>query len=416
MKKNLSLGKNIFLLFSVKMSGFLLPLVTLPYLARVLGAEEFGRVAVAQSMALVLSVLIEYGFSLSATRDAARYRHEPEKMASLVCRVHGAKIFLSVVALLAATASLKFVGGISGVAFATGAWIYALVIGISPIWYYQGIERVKLFSMLDITGKAISVILIILLVQAEDASWVLFLQAAGPAATAAVSIFWLYRSVEFKIPRFSHVLSGLREGASMFVFRAAISLYTLANVFVLGIFVGPIQVAYFAGAEKLARGAASMIGPVSQAVYPRVARLVFEDRPAAIRLVQKTMAGMFLGAIAVSILVYVFSSEITMLVFGPAYGPVAEMMRGMIWIVPLIATGNVLGIQWMLALKMDKEFNFAVIAAGLVNLMVAALLSREWGAKGMVVACVLSEAMVVILILRALLRKKALPLIMKTSS
>lgn len=171
------------------MSGFLLPLVTLPYLARVLGAEEFGRVAVAQSMALVLSVLIEYGFSLSATRDAARYRHEPEKMASLVCRVHGAKIFLSVVALLAATASLKFVGGISGVAFATGAWIYALVIGISPIWYYQGIERVKLFSMLDITGKAISVILIILLVQAEDASWVLFLQAAGPAATAAVSIF-----------------------------------------------------------------------------------------------------------------------------------------------------------------------------------------------------------------------------------
>lgn len=118
------------------------------------------------------------------------------------------------------------------------------------------------------------------------------------------------------------------------------------------------------------------------------------------------MAGMFLGAIAVSILVYVFSSEITMLVFGPAYGPVAEMMRGMIWIVPLIATGNVLGIQWMLALKMDKEFNFAVIAAGLVNLMVAALLSREWGAKGMVVACVLSEAMVVILILRALLRKK----------
>ena len=416
MKKNQSLGKNIFLLFSVKMSGFLLPLVTLPYLARILGAEEFGRVAVAQSMALVLSVLIEYGFSLSATRDAARYRDDPEKMASLVCRVHGAKFFLAAVALLAAMTSVKFAGGISGIPFATGAWIYALVIGISPIWYYQGLERVKLFSMLDIAGKAISVILIILLVGAEGAPWVLFLQSAGPAVTAVVSIFWLYRSVEFKTPRVSHVVAGLREGASMFVFRAAISLYTLANVFVLGIFVGPIQVAYFAGAEKLARGAASMIGPVSQAVYPRVARLVFEDRPAAIRLVQKTMVGMLLGTTAVSILVYVFSPEITMLVFGPGYGPVAEMMRGMIWIVPLIATGNVLGIQWMLALKMDKEFNFAVIAAGVVNLVMAALLSREWGAKGMVVACVISEAMVVILILRALLRRKALPLIMKISS
>lgn len=416
MKKNQSLGKNIFLLFSVKMSGFLLPLVTLPYLARILGAEEFGRVAVAQSMALVLSVLIEYGFSLSATRDAARYRDDPEKMASLVCRVHGAKFFLAAVALLAAMTSVKFAGGISGIPFATGAWIYALVIGISPIWYYQGLERVKLFSMLDIAGKAISVILIILLVGAEGAPWVLFLQSAGPAVTAVVSIFWLYRSVEFKTPRVSHVVAGLREGASMFVFRAAISLYTLANVFVLGIFVGPIQVAYFAGAEKLARGAASMIGPVSQAVYPRVARLVFEDRSAAIRLVQKTMMGMLLGTTAVSILVYVFSPEITMLVFGPGYGPVAEMMRGMIWIVPLIATGNVLGIQWMLALKMDKEFNFAVIAAGVVNLVMAALLSREWGAKGMVVACVISEAMVVILILRALLRRKALPLIMKISS
>ena len=191
MKKNQSLGKNIFLLFLVKVSGFLLPLVTLPYLARVLGAEEYGRVAVAQSMALLLSVFIEYGFSLSATREAARHRNEPERMASLTSRVHGAKVLLSIVALVAAMLWARSIGGESTTTFASGAWIYALAIGISPIWYYQAIEKVRLFSMLDIAGKAVSVALIILLVGRDDAAWVLFFQSVGPAATALISIFWL---------------------------------------------------------------------------------------------------------------------------------------------------------------------------------------------------------------------------------
>jgi len=197
----------------------------------------------------------------------------------------------------------------------------------------------------------------------------------------------------------------------MFIFRAAISLYTLANVFVLGLFVSPVQVAFFASAEKLVRGAASAIGPVSQAIYPRVARLVMEDRPASIRLVQRTLVWMGSATLAGAVFACVVSPEVTRAFFGPGYEPVAGMVRGLVWIVPLIAVGNVLGIQWMLALKMDREFNAAVICAGVINLIAAACLARSWGANGMVAASILSETVVVVLILYALVKRRALPLL-----
>lgn len=411
MKTNQSLRRNIALLFLVKASGFVLPLLTLPFLARVLGPEELGVVVVAQSMALLFGVVVEYGFSLSATRDIARHRGDPVQVAELVCRVHSAKVMLSVVALALALLAARFVPGMGNMTFALGAWAYATVIGFSPAWFFQGMESLRLMSVMDIAGKAASVALIYMCVGSDGAEHVLFLQSLGPAVAVALSMVWMYRSVDFRAPRVTQALWGLKEGGSMFIFRAAISLYTLANVFVLGLFVGPVQVAYFAGAEKLVRGAASAIGPVSQAIYPRVARLVVEDRQASIRLVQRTLLWMGTVTFAGAVFACLVSPQVTRLFFGPGYEPVAGMLRGLVWIVPLIAVGNVLGIQWMLALKMDREFNVAVICAGVVNLIAAACLARSWGATGMVAASVLSEAVVVALILHALIKRRALPLL-----
>ena len=97
-----SLLRNVFILFIVKFSGYIVPLAALPYLARVLGPGDFGSVAVAQSLSMLLSVIVEYGFVLSATREVSQFRSSPSKLKDIASRVLGAKIFLAVVALLLA--------------------------------------------------------------------------------------------------------------------------------------------------------------------------------------------------------------------------------------------------------------------------------------------------------------------------
>src|SRR5690606_30878863 len=125
--------------YAVQIAGYVVPLITLPLLARVLGAEEYGRVAFAQSFALWMSLIIEYGFNLSATRDVAKHRAAKETLARLVTSVLGAKGVLALVTL-----------GLSGIALAlvpafrerpvylAGAWLLCVANGMTPYWYFQG--------------------------------------------------------------------------------------------------------------------------------------------------------------------------------------------------------------------------------------------------------------------------------------
>ncbi|MDL9998094.1 oligosaccharide flippase family protein [Variovorax sp. J22P240] len=398
------------LLFLVKFSGYIVPLAALPFLARVLGPVKLGEVVIAQSLALMLSVVIEYGFSISATREVSRHRASQEAVRTIVSNVFSAKLVLALLALLLAFCASVAVASLHDGLLVLGAWIYAAAIGFSPSWYFQGTEKLRTFSLIDIAGKFLGVGLIFALVRGPgDASQVLLLQSIGAATATLVCIRMQYVEVRFKRPTLKQCRHGLKDGFGMFVFRLAISLYTLANVFVMGIYAAPKAVAYFASAEKLVRGASSLIGPVSQALFPRVTSLIQTDRAAAIRLVRLALAGMFAGTCLFSLGIALFAGDITRIFFGPGYEPVAELMRSLVWIIPLIGLGNVLGIQWMLSLGLDKEFNLCVIAAGAINVCAAAFAAKLYGAAGMVAASLLAESVVVLLVVATLKRKRLLP-------
>jgi PST family polysaccharide transporter len=83
-----------------------------------------------------------------------------------------------------------------------------------------------------------------------------------------------YREVQFRWPSPMGTLDALRTGASMFLFRSAVSLYTTANALILGLFASATSVGYYAGAEKITRALLGVLSPVSQAVYPRLNNLL----------------------------------------------------------------------------------------------------------------------------------------------
>lgn len=416
MKENDGLRKNIVFLFITKFSGYLLPLLAIPYLARVLEPTEFGRFSVAQSMAILLSILIEYGFSLSATRDVATQRTDPKKLSNIAQQVNSAKMILSATALGLALLSTEALPQTTSMTFAIGAWMYALAIGVSPSWYYQGIEKLQNYTILDTGGKTLSLILVFTLINTpEDANRVVYLLALGPLITALIAYRQLHKKIQPQPFCIRQATNGLKSGLSMFIFRAAISLYTAANVFVLGLFATPAATGFYAATEKLVRGASSMIGPISQAMYPKMALLAQTDPIASVRLIQRALVALTALSILGCLATYYLAEQITSLLLGPGYEPVSEMLKTMIWIAPLIAVGNVLGIQWMLPLKMDKAFNLTVITAGIFSIVGATLVAPRWGAQGMIFINLASEFLVVLLLAAILKKSNALPLIKQPS-
>lgn len=388
-----TLVHNILALYGVQFANYLFPLLLVPYLARVLGPEGWGLLAFTQAFAGYLGLLVEYGFGLSATREAAQSRNSLRRRAELLAEVLGAKGVLSLLAL--------------GVALGVGSQIlafrehpevlwagvfWALATAYSPVWYFQGLERMRLVAGVEVGAKASVLIFIFLMVKGPGDVWkVLALQGGASSLASLVALYLAYREVPFLLPEFPGVLRALRTGWSMFFFRSAVSLYTLGNTFILGLFAPPQVVGYYAGAEKISKAFLGLFTPFSQALYPRISHLVRHTPIEAARLARMGLWALGLGGLTLGTVVWLLAPLLVRVFLGEGYEPAVAVVRILVPLIPLIALSNVLGIQWMLPLGMDRPFNAIIVGAGFLNLTIAVFLAPHLQHVGMALAVVISE-------------------------
>jgi PST family polysaccharide transporter len=113
----------------------------------------------------------------------------------------------------------------------------ALAESFNLVWYYQGLERMRLVAALDISARALATAGIFLVVRSPDDGWkVLTLQGLASSASVAVALGLAYRGVPFRFPTRPSIWKALRMGWNTFVFTGAVQLYTTGNSFILGLF------------------------------------------------------------------------------------------------------------------------------------------------------------------------------------
>ena len=145
---------NVIALYGVQVCTYALPLLTFPYLARVLGPSGWGVVVFAQAIGEVIASVVEYGFDISAARDTSRHRNEPKHLSALISGVLGAKVLLAALCIAAAIFSRRFTHHVApSLALFWASTIWGVCQGINMLWYFQGLERMRLASMLEISGQ-----------------------------------------------------------------------------------------------------------------------------------------------------------------------------------------------------------------------------------------------------------------------
>ncbi len=393
-------GQNLLALYGVQVANYVLPLLMLPYLARVLGPGGWGLLAIVQSFAQYLSLLVEYGFVLSATREVARYREDRMRLKQILSGVLGAKLILALLALGVTAFFAELVPSLgedrrllwSGV-------FWGIALAFSPAWFFQGLERLRFVAALEVFSKSLAVITIFLLVRSpSDAWWVLFVQGVGSTLSSGVAMWLAWREVGFAWPSVASSLEALRSGWGLFFFRAAVSLYTVGNAFILGLFVSPQTVAYYAGAERLTKAFMGLLEPLNRVFFPRISHLVNHSPIQAGILAKRVVKAMGIGGGLLAGAVVFLAPWIVLLLLGPDFRESVPAMRVLALLLPLIALSNALGVQWMLALRLDRPFNAVILCAGLLNLGLALLLVPRWSYMGMAYAVVLVEVFVTIAI------------------
>jgi len=387
---------NLAALYGAHLLGLIVPLVTIPYLARVLRPEGWGLVIFAQSLAASLIVVVEYAFDLFGTRAIARSRAEPERIEELVAAIQGSKILLVVIVTLLSAALLPLIPLFRDHPLLLfWAWAFAVLKGLSPFWYFLGVERVKGAAMTEAGAKAVAALGVFVWVKAPEDGWIVLALQAGTAGLALLVLtVWLYGEVRPARPRVEQALSTMKASLGLFIFRASSGVYIQANAFILGLLTTPQVVSHFGGAEKIVRAAVNLLHPISQALFARLSHLVVTDPNEAKQVFRLCLVGMIgLGSIMGGV-AFVGAAPLVRVLLGPGYEAAVPVLRVLALLPPIIAVGGVFGIHWALPMGLDRPFYLLVLMAGVLNIGLALLLAPRLGAIGMASSVVLADTLV----------------------
>ena len=388
---------------------YFIPLLTFPYLARVLGASGFGTLAVGAAVVAYAMVVTDWGFDISAMQQAARTRDSPGDLNKLIWATIGARAILG-------TSSAAVV--IAGTLVFSRDHTLQLVIIISTLnvcgsviavdWALRGIEQFGRFASASIIGRLCAVPLVFLLVHSErDVAMAAFASSSGGLIAGCIALVMARRLGILGRPSFSlkASISQIIDGRHLFISNVAINLYTTSLQLVLAAVSGVTQVGLFSGAEKIRTPVQSILTPISMVFYPRMAYLASsQPEVARVRAIQllRIQGGL---AVILAIGLAVSAPLIVAILLGSGFDDAVPVLRLRCIVIIVICITNVLGLMIMLPFGLKREFTSCILAGAVVGLGLAFPLSYQFGAIGTALASAAAESTIMVAMLVTLYRR-----------
>lgn len=381
-------------------SNYILPLITFPYLVRVLGPEKFGLLGFAGATVAYFTLLISFGFNLSATRQISIHRENREK----ISQIYSAIIFIQLSFFLLSLFLLSALV-FSFEKFSQDWYVYyiifASVLGtiMFPVWFYQGMERMKYITYMNLLSKLIYTVFIFLIIHQENDFYKVPLLSSVLAVLTGLVSLWIIRysfQIKFSLPSVQDLVFQLKEGWHIFISTVAINLYTTSTTFILGLFTNNTIVGYYTAGEKLVKAVQGLTQPISQTIYPYIAKLVHRSKQDGLLFIRKVILFIGAGTFVLSVLLLVFAEGIVDLVLGSNYQHSIIVVQILSFSPFIIGLSNVLGIQTMLNYGMKKEFSKVLIAGSVINLILSFILVPMFQEVGSAVSVLIVELFVTI--------------------
>jgi len=398
---------NFFSLSILQGANYILPLLTLPYLVRVLGVENFGLLMFATATIAYLSIITDYGFNLTATREISIHRDNKEKMIEIFSSVMTIKVILMFFSLI-----LLFILVFSFDKFSKDWLIYFMTFGtvvgqvLFPVWFFQGIEQMKYITIINISIKSFFTFMIFFFVlEANDYVIVAILTSLGFIISGAVGLYFaMYKfHISFQVQNFTTITKYLKDGYNIFVSQFSINLYRTTNIFILGLLTNNTIVGYYSIAERILTAIQNLQAPVGNALFPNISKkyiqLSLKESLTKIFKYSKYFAIVY--AIA-TILSFVFASDIILLVSGKVLENSIINFQIMSLVIFIGGMNYYIAILGLLPLKYDKYFASSVIKVAIFNLIIVSTLSYIYQDIGTSISLVMSEFFLLTLLLKKL--------------
>jgi PST family polysaccharide transporter len=271
--KNKKIIENFSYLTLLQIFNMLLPLITYPYLIRVLGAEVYGTVVFAQAIVSYFSIIINFGFNISATKDIAQNQNNKQKISEITSSVLMIQFILWLFCLISMLIMINLI-----TSFNTNKLLYLFTFGVTlnellfPVWYFQGIEKMKFITYINLIVRILFLVLIFMFVKNQsDYLLIPLFTSLGCLIGGLISlgVIFFRHKLSFKIHSFQTLQKYLMNSFYLFISKVEILIKDKSLIIILGFFNKTI-VAYYDLASKLVNLFVSLYQIIPTIILPRL--------------------------------------------------------------------------------------------------------------------------------------------------
>lgn len=396
---------NTVVLYTARILQMLFPLLILPFVARHLSLDEYGKIVTIQAAASLITALVEYGFNYTGSRDLATALDNHNEFNRIFNKINSSKIVLFFISLIIILIYVFLNPSISSLFI----FIVGLVCaqGFSPYWAFQAVGNVIPFAISEFISKLLIFLSLLLLLRSgvSPVGFLLINTIFPILASFTLIVIFIKR---YNItPIFYEPLFYIKNSFNMFIFRIGSIAYSSGSTAILGLVVPASQVAIYGGADRFFRATSMFVGPIGEVIFPRISYLLENDLVKAKRYQKYGFTILFLLSLTLSILLFIMSPYIIDYFLGEKYSDSVDILRILSLNVLLIGIGTAIGVVYIIPRKLDNIFATATAVAGVWNICSILLLVPRLGIRWMAWSINISEILLILTcVMLIILRRK----------
>lgn len=365
MKKQSSVLVNTAMLYVVSFAKLILPMMTMPYLTRVLSEEAYGFMSYVRSYMTYMQILIDFGFILSSVKDIVNAGEDKEKIGIIVGNTFAAKILLCGVSAVI-MAVLCF-----GIDMLGDNWVYVLLSFIAVAtsafladFLFRGIEKMHYITIIFLITKSISTVFTFILVKSDlSMMWIPVLEIAANVISALISVGIIKNlGIKIRFGGFFECFKMIGDSFGYFLSNVATTAFSALNTLIIGIYITDLTlVAYWSLCLNIISAVQGLYSPICNGVYP------YMIKEKSLGFIHKVLLAVMPVVTVGCVFSFVIAKYALLLVGGEKYVVAAPLFRCMIPILFFSFPAQLYGWPALGALNKVRETTMSTVAAAAVQ-------------------------------------------------
>lgn len=392
---NSSLKKNFIYNELYQILAIIIPLITSPYVTRVVGADQLGLYSFTQSYANYFVLFVLLGVNNYGNREIAKARDDKSRVNKVFSEIYTLQVIMLIAVISVYFIATPFVAKENANIY----WLQILTVfaaGVNINWCCFGLELFKLTVIRNSVIKVGSAILVFALVHRPEDLWIYTLILAGSMLLSQIVVWpFILKKLCFVKPTIHDVLKHVKPNLMLFLPVLAVSLYNIMDKLMLGIIDTNSEIAFYNYAGKLTEIPETFITALGTVMLPRAANMISNGKEKETKyLLRQSMQFVMCFSIGGAFGLCAIANDLVPWYYGSAFLRCALFTMWLSPVVVLTSWNNVIRTQFVIPKGLDKLYLITVSSGAIVNLILNLILIRIYHGIGAVIATLIAQTVV----------------------